>query len=207
MKLHRLILGDLCTNCYVLANEKTKDAIVVDAPCEAETILDFLKQQGYHLREIVLTHGHYDHIMALPVLKEKTGVPVAIHQNGQVFLKDAAYNLSDQAGFPWEPMEADRFLQDGDTISVGDEMLTVLHTPGHTADSICLYDGDKILISGDTLFRLSVGRADFVTGDLETEIRSIREKLLVLSDDVKAYPGHGFSTTLGRERKENMYLQ
>lgn len=205
MKLHLLPLGNLVTNCYILADENTGDAIVVDAPDHADSILRFLKEQDYHLKELVLTHGHYDHILALHDLLSATGVPVAIHQNGKSFLQDSSYNLCHYAGIPWTPIIPDRYLKDGDTVMVGHIPLQVIHTPGHTSDSICLY-GEDILISGDTLFQMSVGRTDLPTGSLPQEISSIKTKLLCLPDSTKVYPGHGPKTTIGNERKENPYL-
>ncbi|MBQ2614507.1 MAG: MBL fold metallo-hydrolase [Clostridia bacterium] len=206
MKLHTLVLGDLSTNCYILADEKTCEAMVVDAPAQAETILDFLKEQNYTLKEIVLTHGHFDHILALEKLQQATGAPIAIHQNGETFLKDSLYNLCHYVGIRWTPVQPHRLLQDGDTVSVGDFTFQVLHTPGHTSDCICLF-GEGILISGDTLFSQSVGRVDHPTGSLPQEIQSIQEKLMVLPDKTPVYPGHGPATTIGAEREWNPYLQ
>ena len=119
MKLHTLVLGDLSTNCYILADEKTCEAMVVDAPAQAETILDFLKEQNYTLKEIVLTHGHFDHILALEKLQQATGAPIAIHQNGETFLKDSLYNLCHYVGIRWTPVQPHRLLQDGDRFGWG----------------------------------------------------------------------------------------
>lgn len=206
MRLHKLTLGALGTNCYILADEETGKALVIDAPDDAETILAFLRENKYTVQEIVLTHGHFDHILALEELKTALNVPAAIHENGQTFLRDGIQNLCHYVGIAWTPVTADRLLRDGDVISLGRESLQVFHTPGHTADCICLYGGG-ILISGDTLFQQSVGRVDHPTGDLKQEIDSIREKLLVLPDETKVYPGHGPATTIGEERKENPYLR
>ena len=206
MKLHTLVLGALGTNCYILADETTRDAIVVDAPDNADTILSFLSEQNYHLIGIVLTHAHFDHILALRDLKEKTGVPIMTHQNGTVFLENASHNLCHYVGMQWTPISPDRLLVDGDTVMVGETALTVLHTPGHTSDCICLYGGG-VLISGDTLFQGSVGRTDHPTGSLAQEVNSIQEKLLVLPDETPVYPGHGPKTTIGEERRGNPYLQ
>ncbi len=206
MLFHQLSLGRLGTNCYVLANESSKAAAIIDAPTNADAILDFFKERGYTLTDIVLTHGHYDHILALSALKEATGAKISIHENGVSFLTDSTYNLCHYVGHTWTPMTPDRLLHNGDILNLGGEEFQVLHTPGHTADSICLC-GNGILLSGDTLFRGSVGRADFPTGNLQQEIASIQKKLMCLPDGTPVYPGHGPATTIGAERKGNPYLQ
>ncbi len=205
MEFYQLALGALGTNCYLLVNTETKDAAMVDAPDEAERILGFLKEKGYTLTDIVLTHGHYDHILALREVKEKTGAKLSVHENGVLFLRDGINNLCHYAGINWTPVEPDTLLKDGDAISLGGKAFRVLHTPGHTADCICLY-GEGILLSGDTLFRQSIGRADHPTGDYHQEIASIQEKLMPLPDETEVYPGHGPSTTIGEERRGNPYL-
>ena len=155
MLFHNLTLGELGVNCYILADENTKKAIVVDVPDRADLITEFLYEKGYTLSAIVLTHGHYDHIWALSKLKHNFQVPVMIHQNGADFLKDDNLNLGIYMRRRIEPMEADKLLKDGDTVECGNVKLEVMHTPGHTSDSICLY-GEGVLISGDTLFCGSV---------------------------------------------------
>ncbi|MEG1441416.1 MAG: MBL fold metallo-hydrolase, partial [Oscillospiraceae bacterium] len=156
--------------------------------------------------KIVLTHGHFDHILALPVLLKTTKAPLYIHENGKIFLEESEYNLAFHLDVDWKPITADHYLKDGDVISLGDKSIKVIHTPGHTSDCICLLV-DDILISGDTLFQGSVGRIDHPTGDLSMEVNSIKQKLMPLSDDIKVYPGHGNDTTIGSERRENPYLR
>ncbi len=206
MEFHKLVLGPLGTNCYILADEETKKATIIDAPDEAETILAFLQEKGYTVSEIVLTHGHFDHILALKKLKEKTHAPVWSHQNTTTFLQDGIYNLCHYVGVPWTPIQPDRFLQDGERLCLGGMEFQVLHTPGHTSDCICLY-GDGILLAGDTLFQGSVGRVDHPTGNLEQEVESIKNKLMPLPEETRVYPGHGPATTIGEERRGNPYLQ
>ncbi|MBE5040020.1 MBL fold metallo-hydrolase [Ructibacterium gallinarum] len=206
MNFHKLTLGELGTNCYILADEKTGKAVLIDAPDETETILGLLAEHEYTLDRIILTHGHFDHILALPELKEALSVPVWIHENGQQFLNDGIYNLCHYVGREWSPISADGYLKDGDQITVGEIRLKILHTPGHTSDCICLL-GDDFLLSGDTLFWRSVGRVDHPTGDLKQEIDSIQQKIMPLSDEIRVYPGHGPATVIGDERKENPYLR
>lgn len=206
MEFHKLSLGHLMTNCYILADEENGNATIIEAPDQANTILAFLKEKGYTLTDIILTHGHFDHMLALSELREKTGAKLSVHKNGVDFLQDSAKNLCYHSGASWTAIEPDVLLRDGDVIAIGGKEFRVIHTPGHTSDSICLY-GEGILLSGDTLFQLSVGRTDFPTGDLKEEIASIQEKLMVLPDETKVYPGHGPATTIGEERRGNPYLR
>ncbi len=205
MEFYTLSLGNLGTNCYVLADEKTQKAAIIDAPDQPETILTFLAEKGYTLTDIVLTHGHFDHILALPELMKKTNATLSAHENSIDFLKDSVNNLCHYAGVTWTPVIPDVLLKEGDVLTLGGEEFRILHTPGHTVDSICLY-GAGILLAGDTLFQRSIGRADHPTGDYHQEIASIQEKLMVLPDDVAVYPGHGPATTIGEERRGNPYL-
>ena len=205
MQLYTLTLGQLGTNCYIAASS-SGNCLVIDAPDDADTILEFIKEKKLTVSQIILTHGHFDHILALAALHDATGAPIAIHENGAAFLKDGINNLCHYAGISWTPIKPQRLLHDGDTIDVDELSFRVLHTPGHTADCICLY-GNHILFSGDTLFCRSIGRTDHPTGDTKLEIASILQKLMPLPDDTKVYPGHGPSTTIGEERRENPYLQ
>ena len=196
MLFHRFSLGLLGTNCYLLADENKKTAAILDAPADADTILAFLKEHDYTLSDIVLTHGHFDHILALRELKDATGATVSIHENGVPFLADETYNLCGYVGKSWTPFTPDKLFKDGDILTLGGEKFQVLHTPGHTSDSVCFYDGDNLL-SGDTLFLGSIGRTDHPTGDTEQEINSILEKLMPLPDETPVYPGHGPASTVG----------
>ena len=205
MILHRLVLGALQTNCYIWADETTKNAIVIDAPDNADKIIQKACQKGYTITDIYLTHGHFDHILALEELKEKTGASISVFEQTPMFLKDKILNLCHYVQASYTPVIPDKLLYDGDVINFYGNKIQVIHTPGHTADSICFLN-EKTLVSGDTLFNASVGRWDHPTGDMETEISSINNKLMVLPDDVEVYPGHGFSTTIGKERDSNPYI-
>ena len=196
----------LATNCYIIANEDTGNAIIIDAPDEAEKIISFINEHSYHVKGIVLTHCHFDHILALEKLKYLTGTPTYAHENSKRFLHDGIDNLCHYCGIEWTPVDADVYLTEGSKISLDNTSFEVIYTPGHTSDCICLYGGG-ILISGDTLFAGSIGRTDHPTGSMEQEISSIKNKLLPLSDDTPVYPGHGPETTIGNERRGNPYLQ
>ncbi len=202
MQFHRFTLGDLATNSYLLYDEKSGDAALFDAPAEAEKILDFLKYKRLNLKYVFLTHAHFDHIMALTELKTSTDANIVIHRDEEQYLNNTSLNLS---YMPLPEVKADIIVADGDVIEFCNTIIKVIHTPGHTLGGVC-YQFDETLISGDILFYGSIGRYDFPMGDFDTEINSIKEKLLILPDDIRVYPGHGPSTTIGNERKENPFL-
>ncbi len=192
MIIKRFTVGWLSTNCYVVGCEETKEAVLIDPAVESEReteeILNYVKQNGFHIKYIINTHGHSDHIAGNAIMKKATGAPLLIHES------DASL------------VHADRKLRDGDIIQAGTLKLVVLHTPGHTKGGISLL-GDKVVFTGDTLFSGSVGRTDFPGGSYEELIQSIRTKLLPLPDSFKVYPGHESPTTIGKEKKYNPFLQ
>ncbi len=205
MKIHRLVVGDLQTNCYLWADEVTGNTIVVDAPDCADMIIDAARKHDLRITDIILTHGHFDHMLGVYDLKQKTGAKLSVFEKTPDFINNNELNLCQHSAKPYIPAEHDVLLCDGDVIDFYGNKISVIHTPGHTADSICLLY-DNVLISGDTLFNMSVGRTDFLTGNMSELIASIMQKLMILPDDTKVYPGHGFSTTIGKERQGNPYL-
>jgi len=206
MLFHRFILGDLVTNCYLIADDETKNAVLFDAPANADKVLDYMDKEGLILKKILLTHAHFDHILALKELMDKTGAECILHKAEERYLKDASLNLAgdhiDQIGI----IDEYKMVDDGEVLTLDSLKIKVIHTPGHTVGSVCYLVNESILISGDTLFSGSIGRFDFPLGSFDDEIRSIKEKLMLLDDDVKVCPGHGLSTTIGKQRKENPYL-
>jgi glyoxylase-like metal-dependent hydrolase (beta-lactamase superfamily II) len=182
VRITRLELGPFGTNAYIVVCQTTGDSIVVDAPGEADEVLSQLA--GTKPKYIVITHTHIDHIGALEELKSKLKIPVAVYS------KDAARL----------PSRPDIELNDGDIVEVGKLKLKVLHTPGHTPGSLCLLVG-KYLISGDTIFPGGPGKTG-TPADFKQIVKSIENKLFVLSDDTEVYPGHGDATVLGKEKKE-----
>lgn len=201
-----LSLGDMDNNCYILGDDKSKHALLIDAPAEAGAILDILEAEGLKLKFILLTHSHYDHIRALDELCESTGAEVMLHTFEADGLNDPTVNLSLYAGCQSPEKTVDRQLQDGDVITLGDIELKVLYTPGHTVGSVC-YHTDGMLFSGDTLFRKSVGRCDLPGGDFKIIKQSIKKQLYTLPDDTDVYPGHGRTTAIGYEKNYNEYIQ
>jgi len=192
MIVKRFTVGWLSTNCYVVGCEETREAAVIDpgmdSEREAEPILDFIKQNNLHIKYIINTHGHPDHVAGNAIIKKATGAPILIHESNS------------------ENVQADTKLHDGNILQVGTLKLAVLHTPGHTPDGISLL-GENLVFTGDALFAGSVGRTDFLGGSYEELMRSIKTKLLSIPDSFKVYSGHGPSTTIGDEKKYNPFLQ
>ena len=206
LKIGRLMLGICQTNCYFVYKEGTKDVIFFDPADKGDYIYETLKEKGLQVKGILLTHGHFDHIWGTNKLRELSGAPIYAYEEEKNLCEDAVTNVSDQVGRPYTVIP-DRYLKDGEEITIADITCRLIATPGHTAGSCCYYfESDKILISGDTLFQESVGRTDLPTGSMSTLVRSVKEKLLPLPESVKVYPGHGDSTTIGHEKKYNAFI-
>lgn len=197
--LYNLRVGIMDTNCYIFADDKTKETMVIDPGEDADEILKTIKENDLNVKFIILTHGHWDHIGALGELKKQTGALVLIHTMDAESLKDSNMNLSCLFGVDKNTVSADRLLNDGDEITLGESKVQVIHTPGHTLGGICLKIGN-ILFSGDTLFNGTIGRTDLYGGDYNTLINSIKMKLFTLDEEVEVYPGHGMKTTIGKEK-------
>jgi hydroxyacylglutathione hydrolase len=210
MKIDRLILGEFQTNCYVVRqDEAAVDCVVTDPGLDPDALLAFLSQHQLNPVAVILTHGHVDHIAGVPALRQEyPDIRVYIHKADAGLLADPEANLSAAFGVPVETEPAEVLLQEGDTIDEAGVRLKVLHTPGHTRGGICLYaESDTLVFSGDALFADSVGRADFLGGDMDQLIDSIRTKLLTLPDKTVVYPGHGMRTTIAREKRVNPYVR
>lgn len=206
MKVLQLEVGSLGTNCYIAFCENTKKAVVIDPGGDAARILALVNREGLAVEAIINTHGHADHVLANVKVQEGTGAPIWIHSADADMLGSGSRNLSAYMGASTACGAADRLLADGEVLTIGDFTLKVLHTPGHTPGGISLL-GDKAVFVGDTLFAESIGRTDFPGGSYSQLIQSIKTKLMVLDDDVKAFPGHGPATTIGWERRQNPFIQ
>lgn len=206
IKVKRLVLGSLGTNCYILYHADTKQAVIFDPADEEERILDAMQELGLHLEAILLTHGHFDHMMAADRLREETGSRIcSFHEEAQV-AEDAYVNLSSQFRTGYV-LKVDETFTDNQVVELAGFSIQVLHTPGHTKGSVCYYlEKEGLLFSGDTLFAGSVGRSDFPTGSGATLIRSIKERLAVLPDGTQVFPGHGDMSTIGYEKVNNPFI-
>ncbi|MBQ2890400.1 MAG: MBL fold metallo-hydrolase [Clostridia bacterium] len=205
IKLEKFVTGKLFTNCYVLGDTDSKEAYVFDAPAHGDKIYDFVTNLGFKIKAVILTHGHFDHLLGLAKLIELSEAPVYMSEDEAELVNNKEFNLTAFFRADIPQIVIDKKLKDGDVLTLGEHEIKVIHTPGHTIGCLCFLTGD-ILISGDTLFEGSVGRVDHMTGDMDEEIKSVREKLMVLPDETQVFPGHGNMTTIGRERKENMFL-
>ena len=195
-------------NCSILICEKTQRAALVDPGGEVPRLRAALEEIGVTLEKVFLTHGHLDHCAAADVVRTEFGVPIEGPHHEDKFWLDQLGDATRRKGFPpAEPFVPDRWLEDGDTVSFGEQTLDVVHCPGHTPGHVVFFHrGVRLALVGDVLFRGSIGRTDFPRGDYDTLIRSIREKLWPLGDDVVFVPGHGPTSTFGDERESNPFV-
>jgi hydroxyacylglutathione hydrolase len=205
MILVRLIVGPLQVNCFILADDKTKEAVVIDPGDDAQDILKVIRDRGLRVRYIVNTHAHFDHVGANKAVKDATGAELMLHEADAPLLAVAASQSRSFGMGPVSSPPPDRLLKHGDKITAGEVSLTVLHTPGHTPGGISLAE-EGMVFTGDALFAGSIGRTDFPGGDLMSLIGSIKKYLLTLPDDTKVFSGHGPASTIGEERRENPFL-
>jgi len=199
----RLMVGELGTNCYLTGDKD--NLIVIDPGGDAAKILNVINENSYKVKYIVLTHCHYDHIGAVSEVKEKTNAEILISENEKRNYMSTGVTLQNMFGDASMITPPDMLLKEGEIIKSGEYEFKVIETPGHTSGGICLLCGDK-LFSGDTLFRESVGRTDFPTGDMGQLLANIRGKLFTLPPETVVYPGHGEATTIGYEIKNNMFV-
>ncbi len=205
MLLHwSLVVGKISTNCYIIADSETKEAAVIDPGAGADKILNILRQEKLTLKYIIITHGHFDHILALSELKKATNACVVIHEADADCLTDRMKSGAGMFHTSHEYTEADLELKGGEELHLGTIAIKAIHTPGHTKGGCCFMVQDH-LYTGDTLFEDDCGRCDLPGGDYGVMLQSLR-LLAALEGDYKLYPGHDVSTTLERERKHNVNM-
>ncbi len=206
MILETISVGPLEANCYILAQDKDSSAIIIDPGAEPRKIKKVLDRHGLKPAFIVNTHGHYDHIGA----DDHFGVPVYAHKEEVALLRDPKLNLSGLFSLPFHVNAQIIILKEGSLLELDNIQLKVAHIPGHSPGGIALLmqkPTEKIVFTGDSLFRQGIGRFDLEGGNEELLIRSIKEKLLILADDTVIYPGHGHPSTIGEEKRNNLYLK
>jgi len=206
--IHEILpVGPLQCNCSVIGDDASHEAIVIDPGDDIEDVLAVVRKHKLQVKQIVITHAHIDHVGGAMKLRAATGAPILLNQNDYALLKmldvQAAWIGMADPG----KVEIDQSVGQADTIKAGSLVADVIHTPGHTEGSVCLYfPAEKKLIAGDTLFAGSIGRTDLPGGSFEKIIRSLHEKVLALPDETIVVPGHGPTTTIGAERESNPFL-
>ena len=202
-----LAVGPLQCNCSVIGDEANHEAMVIDPGDDIEEVLALIRKHNLQVKQIIITHAHIDHVGGAMKLRAATGAPILLNQNDYALLK----MLDVQAAWIGVPtpgkVEIDRSVTTGETISAGSHTAKVLHTPGHTEGSICLYfEAEQKLIAGDTLFAGSIGRTDLPGGSMQKIMRSLHDTVLALPDETVVIPGHGEVTSIGEERESNPFL-
>ncbi|HSY11447.1 MAG TPA: MBL fold metallo-hydrolase [Verrucomicrobiae bacterium] len=200
-------VGPLQCNCSIVGDEQTKEAMVIDPGDEIDEIMAIVRRHGLTVKQIVVTHAHIDHVGGAMKLKHLTGAPILLNQNDYALLRMLDVQASWIGMAAPEAVNIDASVGSGDKVQAGGLVADVLHTPGHTDGSICLYFApEKKLIAGDTLFAGSIGRTDLPGGSYEKIMRSLHGPVLALPDETVVVPGHGPLTTIGEERESNPFL-
>lgn len=203
--LKQFVLGFLENNNYLLIDEMTKEAVLIDCTQESDEIEKAITESGAKLKYILLTHGHFDHVMGVDSIRDKFGCKVLIHEADEPVLKDISKISVEFNMGHVQPPKVDEYISDGQIIKFGQKEIKVINTPGHTAGGVCFMVDNK-LFTGDTIFFQSVGRTDLLTGSFNQIKSSIEEKIFTLDENIEIYPGHGRSSTVGYEKVHNQFL-
>ena len=202
----KIPLGILSSNTYILADKDSKQGVIVDIGGDFAKLQEHITAMDVKIEKILLTHGHLDHILDASKTKKYYAAPIYLHELDKDLYKDSKIRSFYGKDAP-NDLPVDVFMQDGDIINFGHHQIKVIHTPGHTQGSVCFLVDNSFLLSGDTLFRNTIGRTDHEGGNTEQEIESIKTKLMVLLNEVEVFPGHGGNSTIGQERINNPYLK
>jgi glyoxylase-like metal-dependent hydrolase (beta-lactamase superfamily II) len=201
MKIKTVVVGPIATNCYIVRDERSNEAFLIDPGDEHEEISACIKELKLNIKCVILTHGHFDHVTALPDIELLSGVPVYIHKDDLFLVTGAVPKFAGLFGYKATSLQGLNYVSDGQQIDVGEMNLKIIHTPGHTPGGICIYlEKEKTLFTGDTLSYKDHGRVDLPAASGKMMIDSLK-KLLALPEDVTVYPGHGRATTIEGERK------
>ncbi len=205
--METVTLGPFETNCYIVSDGDR--CWIIDASFEPEALIERVRELGLKPEALILTHAHVDHIAGVDEVVRAFGhLPVVMHADEREWLANPMLNLSAAMGLPVTARGPDRFIAEGDTLTLGGQTWKVSHTPGHSPGGVSLINSEAgIALVGDTLFAGSIGRTDFPGSDFETLAHSIRAKLYTLPDDTRVYPGHGPPTTIGREKRTNPFVR
>lgn len=207
MNIETLVVGPIETNCYIVSDPVSREAVIIDAGDDAEEILAYVEQNQLQVKYLLNTHGHFDHIQANDTIREKTGAQLATHADDVELLISPEKVSAGMMSVIHGCREPELILHNGDTIAFGPYQLRVLYTPGHSKGGCCFYElQEKVCFTGDTLFRGSIGRTDLYGGNYAVLLKSVRERLQVVADDATIYPGHGPESTMAFERRANPYL-
>lgn len=207
MIIETVPVGPLQVNCYILGCEESREGVVIDAGGSVDRILGKVKADGLQVKCLLSTHGHFDHVGGNREFLEATGARYMIHEKDAFLLSMAAASGRSFGVEVENSPEPDMFLADGMTIEFGKQQLQVIFTPGHSPGGCCLYCASEgVVFTGDTLFNGSVGRTDLPGGSMEILIRSIKQRLFILPESTRVYPGHGPSSTIAIERISNPYV-
>ncbi len=208
IKVNKYVLGPVQTNCYVVINQETKETLFIDPADKPAMFGSEIRKEGLVPAAILLTHGHFDHIMAVNELRDEFHMPVYAHEDEKEILQNGKLNCSSMLGYCTPYLtHADIYVKDGQELELAGFRIRVFHTPGHTKGGCCYYFPDEgVVFAGDTLFAGSIGRTDFPTGSMSELIRGVREKLFVLPDDTLVCPGHMHETTIGHEKQYNPFF-
>ncbi|WP_310602617.1 MBL fold metallo-hydrolase [Anaerosporobacter sp.] len=208
MEISTCVVGPIRTNCYVLINEDSKECIIVDPGDQAMVIETKIETDGLKPVAVLLTHGHFDHILAVKDIASAYGIPVYANEEEQDVLLDGSLNLSTSHLGTTFSFDASNYLRDGEKVTLAGFAMEAIATPGHTKGCMCYYfKEENVLVSGDTLFRETVGRTDLPTSSTSKMIHSVTEKLKQVAEEAIVLPGHGETSTMGYERKYNPYLE
>lgn len=205
MILEQFVIGFLDVNNYLLVDEETKEAVLIDCTEKSSKIDEAIKRHGAKLKYILLTHGHFDHILGVNEFKSKYGCKALIHEKDEELVQNVEKFMKGFGFAPAEIQKIDEYVKENNIIKIGDQKIRVLHTPGHSQGSVCYLTENK-LFSGDTIFKECVGRTDLMGGSFSTITKSINEKIFTLDENIEILPGHGPSTTVAHEKANNKFI-